>query len=328
MELTPPHLSRIKDDAMHHERPTYPALSPRTLLLAVRPWSFTMTVVAATAGSLIALLQTGVFYPGLYALTLLGLVLAHAATNLINDYFDTRYGVDRPGAPTTRYRPHPLITGLMTPQQALTISLGFYALAAVVGLALTVLRGWPVLLFALIGGLAGFTYTAGPVKYKYRALGEPSVFLMWGPLMVLGSFYVQTGSWTGAISALWVSLPIGLLVALVLLANNLKDLSYDRSTSVQTLATLLGREGALRLYAAIIIAVYGLSLLAVLVGALPIWSLLVLLSIPKAWQLTRTLQSAPEIPPDADPRTAQLATAYGLWLTVGLLLAHFVPLWL
>jgi 1,4-dihydroxy-2-naphthoate octaprenyltransferase len=311
---------------MHRERPTHPALSPRTLLLAVRPWSFTMTAVAATAGSLTALLQTGAFNLGLYALTLLGLVLAHAATNLINDYFDTRYGVDKPGAPTTRYRPHPLIEGLLTPKQALAISLGLYALAALAGLTLVGLRGWPVALFALIGGLAGFTYTAGPVKYKYRALGEFAVFLMWGPLMVVGSYYVQTGSWIGVISALWVSLPIGLLVALVLLANNLKDLSYDRSTSVETLATLLGREGTLRLYVAIIIVVYGLSFLGVLAGALPVWGLLVLLSISKAWQLTRTLQSAPEIPPDADPQTAQLATIYGLWLTVGLLLAHFVPL--
>ncbi len=310
---------------MHRERPTHPALSPRTLLFAVRPWSFTMTAASATAGSLIALLQTGTFHLGLYALTLLGLVLAHAATNLINDYFDTRYGVDKPGAPTTRYRPHPLIEGLLAPKQALAISLGLYTLAALAGLTLVGLRGWPVALFALIGGLAGFTYTAGPVKYKYRALGEFAVFLIWGPLMVVGSYYVQTGSWIGAISALWVSLPIGLLVALVLLANNLKDLSYDRSTSVETLATLLGRGGALQLYVAIIIAVYGLSLLGVLIGTLPIWSLLVVLSIPKAWQLTRTLQRAPEIPPDADPQTAQLATIYGLWLTVGLLLAHFVP---
>ncbi len=313
---------------MHRDRPARPTpgVGVGTLLLAVRPWSFSMTVVAATTGAMLALLATGSFSLGLYGLTLLGLIAAHAATNLVNDYFDARYGVDRPGAPTTRYRPHPLIEGLLTPAQALGIALGLYALALLVGVGLAALRGWPVLLFALIGGLAGFFYTAGPVKYKYRALGELAVFLMWGPLMVVGSFYVQTGSFAGAGSALWASLPIGLLVALVLLANNLKDLSYDREMAVRTLATRLGRAGALRLYVALIVAAYALSVLSVLVGALPAWSLLALLSIPKAWALVRALQSAPEIPPDADPRTAQLATLYGLGLLVGLLLAYVVPL--
>jgi len=112
----------------------------------------------------------------------------------------------------------------------------------------------------------------------------------------------------------------------VLLANNLKDLDYDRSTDVATLATLLGRKGALQLYVGLIVAVYALSLLGVLLGALPLWGLLVLLSAPKAWQLVRLLESAPEIPPDADPRTAQLATQYGALLILALLIDRLFPL--
>ncbi len=191
----------------------HPQIDLRTLFLAVRPWSFTMTAVAVTTGSLLALTYGGDVHLGLYALTLLGMILAHGATNLINDYFDTRSGVDRPGAPTTLYRPHPLIEGALTPRQALMISLGLYGLAGLIGLYLAWLRGWVLVLLALAGGLASFTYTAGPVHYKYRALGEASVFLMWGPLMMLGAYYVQTGGFAHAGGVIWVSLPIGLLVA-------------------------------------------------------------------------------------------------------------------
>jgi len=284
-----------------------------------------MTAVSVTVGSLLAL-QLGYFHLGLYLLVLVGMILAHAATNLINDYFDVRHGVDRPEAPTARYRPHPLLEGLLTPGQVLLVSFVLYALAGLIGLYLTIIRGWPIALLALVGGLASFTYTAGPINYKHRALGELSVFLMWGPLMVMGAFYVQTGSWEAVARVIWPSVPIGLWVALVLLANNLKDIEYDRRLGVKTLGTLLGRKGALRLYMLIIGAIYLLSGLGVGLGAIPLWGLLIFLSLPAAFKLVRAFERASEIPPDADPRTAQLSMQYGLLLIVALLLQKSLPL--
>ncbi len=307
---------------MNPQGRTHTRLDVRTALLAVRPWSFTMTTVSVTVASLMAL---PIFHGGLYLLVLVGMILVHAATNLVNDYFDVRHGVDRPDAPTARYRPHPLLTGAFSPAQALFIVFILYGLAALIGLYLVWLRDGPIALIALLGGLASFFYTAGPIQYKHLALGEISVFLMWGPLMMLGAYYVQTGKWAGADSVIWISIPIGLWVALVLLANNLKDIDYDRQTA-RTLGTLLGRKGTLRLYTLLIGLIYALTAVAIILNVVPIWSLIVFVSLPMAWNLIRAFQSAPEIPPDADPRTAQLSTRFGFLLILSLLLGHFVPL--
>ena len=295
----------------------------KALLLATRPWSFSMTAISVTAAALLAMPE---FHVGLYILTLLGMVLAHAATNLINDDYDVKSGIDQPDAPTARYRPHPLVEGTLKAHQVMTESLALYAFAGLIGVFLLVIRGWPIGLLALIGGIASFTYTATPVQYKHRGLGELSVFLMWGPLMMLGSHYVQTGSFAQASEVLWVSLPVGIWVALVLLANNLKDIQYDRRMGAETLGTLLGREGALGLFMALVVVIYLVTVLAIVAGALPLWSLLVFLSAPKAFHELRALREAKEIPTDADPRTAQLSTQYGLLLIASLIINAVLPI--
>ncbi|MFB6285614.1 MAG: prenyltransferase [Candidatus Bipolaricaulia bacterium] len=295
----------------------------KTLALATRPWSFAMTAISVTSAALIAL---PTFNVGLYLVTLLGMVLAHAATNLINDYYDVKFGVDQPDAPTARYRPHPLVDGTLKAHQVMTESVVLYALAGLIGVYLLIIRGWPIALLAIIGGIASVTYTATPVQYKYRGLGELAVFVMWGPLMMLGSLYVQTNSFAQASDVLWVSLPVGIWVALVLLANNLKDIHYDRRMGAETLGTLLGREGALGLFMALVVVAYLVTVLAIVAGALPIWSLLVFLSAPQAYAELRDLRGADEIPVDADPRTAQLSTRYGLLLVGSLILNAIVPL--
>jgi len=281
-----------------------------------------MTAISVTSGSLLAL---PAFDWALYVLVLVGMIAVHAATNLINDYFDVRHGVDRPDAPTTRYRPHPLLRGALQPRRVLWGAFLLYGIAALIGLYLTLIRGWPLAVIAVLGGLASFFYTAGPIQYKHRALGEFSVFWMWGPLMMLGAYHVQAAGWDHAGSVIWASLPIGLYVALVLLANNTKDIDYDRTQGVTTLGTLLGRRGALQLYTLLIVTVYLLSGLAIAMRAIPLWALLVFLSLPMAGKLVRTFHSAKEVPPDADPRTAQLATFFGLLLIVALLLHHLFP---
>lgn len=287
--------------------------------LASRPWSFTMSAISVTVGAALAA-GAAPFSWGLYLLVLIGIVAFHAATNLINDYFDYRSGVDSPEAPTARYRPHPLVEGLLTDRQVLWESLLFYTLTAGIGLYLAATRGLMVLLLGLIGMAASLFYTAPPLKYKYCALGELSVFAMWGPLMVEGAYFVQGGhlSWR----AFWVSLPIGVLVALVLLANNLRDTSYDRHQALRTLPILLGQRASLWLYASLILLAYSSVILMIPAGWLSPWALLVLLSLPPAYRLLRMMARA--VPADADARTAQLNTAFGLLLVVALLLERLL----
>jgi 1,4-dihydroxy-2-naphthoate octaprenyltransferase len=289
--------------------------------LATRPWSFTMTAISVGVGGAVAALD-GAFDVWLFLLTLVGAVCVHGATNLINDYFDYKSGVDRPGAPTTLYRPHPLVEELIFPQTVLTISLILYAIAAMIGLELIRLKGAGLLWFILVGAIASFFYTAGPIKYKYLALGELAVFLMWGPVIVGGTYFVQRGSLS--LDAVLISVPFGLLVALVLLANNLRDIDYDRSAGIATLGTLLGQQKTRVLYQGLILLAYLATALLIALKILSPWGLLVFFSAPVAFRLIRTLQR--EIPNDADARTAQLDTLFGVWLIVGLILEKIFPL--
>jgi 1,4-dihydroxy-2-naphthoate polyprenyltransferase len=289
--------------------------------LATRPWSFTMTAISVGVGGAVAALD-GAFDVWLFLLTLVGAVCVHGATNLINDYFDYKSGVDRPGAPTTLYRPHPLVQGLISPQAVLWVSAGLYAIAAIIGLALIVLKGAGLLWFILLGAIASFFYTAGPIKYKYLALGELAVFLMWGPVIVGGTYFVQRGSLSP--DAVLISVPFGLLVALVLLANNLRDIDYDRSAGIATLGTLLGQQKTRVLYQGLILLAYLAIALLIALKILSPWGLLVFFSAPVAFRLIRTLQR--EIPNDADARTAQLDTLFGVWLIIGLILEKIFPL--
>jgi 1,4-dihydroxy-2-naphthoate octaprenyltransferase len=266
-----------------------------------------MTIVSITAGSLYAYSILGRFDISIYMVTLAGAVLLHAFVNLSNDYFDTIYGVDRPGAPTTRYRPHPIISGIMTPSQALIISASIFAMAFLAGLYLAIIDRWLSIPLGLVGALIALEYTAPPAKLKYRGLGEVSVFLMWGPLMVLGSFYTQAGFLD--VKPILVSIPLGILVASVLLIDSIRDYEYDRSSGIKTLAVIIGRGRALSLFTAMIAISYAMPAALYLLGVARIWILATMVTAPRAYRLVRSFYR--EVPDTAAPQTAQLTMIYG-----------------
>ncbi|MBW2427800.1 MAG: 1,4-dihydroxy-2-naphthoate octaprenyltransferase [Deltaproteobacteria bacterium] len=287
----------------------------RNWLLASRPWSFAMTAISVSVGSALGAID-GSFSWALYLVTLLGTILLHAATNLINDYYDVKSGVDTPEVSTAQYRPHPLVEGKLTAGKVRIVAYCLYGFSSLVGIYLSATRGWALLWIGLIGTFASLTYTAPPLKYKYSALGEFSVFLMWGPLMVAGAYFVQRQMFS--INAFWISLPFGALVALVLLANNIRDINHDRNKGILTLAIVLGQRYGLILYLFLVVLAYlGIVLMSIF-GPLYLWSLIVLLSIPLALRLLR--QMLKQVPADADARTAQLDTAFGLLLVISLVL--------
>jgi 1,4-dihydroxy-2-naphthoate octaprenyltransferase len=287
----------------------------RNWFLASRPWSFTMTAISVSVGSALAALD-GPFDWLLGLLALLSAVLLHAATNLINDYYDVVNGVDTVRAATAQYRPHPIVEGRIAVGQVLWVSYALFLTAAGIGVYLTLACGWVVLVIGIVGLLAGLTYTAPPLKYKYVALGEVSVFLMWGPLMVEGAYYVQRQALS--LQAFWVSLPFGILVALVLLANNIRDIDHDRSRGIRTIAILLGRRSGLNAYLALMVLAYAGILALALTGVLTMWVLIIFASLPLAVRLLRQMSRA--IPANADALTAKLDTAFGLLLVASLIL--------
>ena len=287
----------------------------RNWFLASRPWSFAMTAISVSVGSALGAID-GDFSWSLYLVTLLGTIMLHAATNLINDYYDVKSGVDTREVATAQYRPHPLVEGKLNAEQVRWAAYALYGLSTAIGIYLAATRGWKLLWIGLIGAFGSFTYTAPPLKYKYSALGEISVFLMWGPLMVAGAYFIQRQAFS--MNAIWISVPFGVLVALVLLANNIRDIIHDRDKGILTLAIVLGRRKSLLLYKTLMVMAYlGIVLMSFL-GPLYLWSLIVLLSVPLAFRLLHQMMT--QVPADSDARTAQLDTAFGVLLVISLVL--------
>jgi 1,4-dihydroxy-2-naphthoate octaprenyltransferase len=288
----------------------------RNWFLASRPWSFSMSAISVGVGAALAAME-GSFIWGYFLVTLTGIVILHAATNLINDFYDVRSGVDELDVSTAQYRPHPLLEGKLKPNQVRNVALILYGLVLIIGIYLAAVRGWPLFWIGLIGVIASLAYTAPPLKYKYSALGEFAVFLMWGPLMVEGSYFVQRQSFS--LEAFWVSLPFGVLVALVLLINNTRDIAHDRRKGIVTLPILIGQRNGLILYVILIGLAYLGILWMSLFGPLNPWALIVLASLPLAIRLLKQMKR--RIPLDADAQTAKLDTAFGV-LLVGSLIAR------
>jgi len=278
-----------------------------------------MTAVSISVGALMAAMDGG-FSWLLYLLTLVGVILMHGTANLINDYYDILSGVDTAEVSTAQYRPHPLAEGSLTLTEVMIEAISLFALAAALGIFLAVTRGWTILILALVGAFAGIFYTAPPFRYKYLALGEFSVFLMWGPLMVEGAYFVQRQ--TLSLDALWASLPFGVLVALVLFANNLRDTADDRGRGIHTLSTITGTRRGIWVYVGLVACAYASVVVMAFTGPLNRWSLLVLLSLPLFFSLLKQMIHKP--PLDADAQTAKLNTVFGVLLLISLLIGKWI----
>jgi 1,4-dihydroxy-2-naphthoate octaprenyltransferase len=292
----------------------------RALVMTMKPQSFLLSAISVTTGTALASLR-GPIHWGYYWVTLLAVILLHGGSNVINDYFDYRQKVDTtdvPGGYGNEARV--LIQKALRPSQVLGVALVFFAFSLALGIYMTAVRGWTVFFLGLVGFLTGFLYTFRPVALKYVALGEAAVFFMWGPLIVSGAYYVQRGGF--GLEAVWISIPIGILVALVLLANNIRDSEFDSRVKIRTMGTVLGRRKAIWLYQFLLVGVYAITVLLILSGILSRWGFLTFLCLPLALKLVGMMQR--EVPADADARTAQLDGAFGTLFIVAILLERLV----
>lgn len=301
-------------------RPVAAVRSPvRLWLQAARPFTFTASMVPVFLAAALVLRAGLPTRWELFPLVVLASLLIHAATNLVNDYFDYRKGVDRP---ETYGSSRVLVDGLLPPRAVLLAGLGAFGLTAAVGLIFIAIHGWPILVLGLVGMAGGFFYTALPVAYKYLGVGDFCVFWLMGPLMAVGAFLVLTGLWSW--QAMAIALPVGSLVASILSGNNLRDIADDAVAKVTTTAGLLGHRAARLEYAALVISAYVLIVILMVARLLPIWSLLTFLSLPPAIRHIRTaLRSEPNSShtlADLDVKSAQVHFLFGLLLIVSIVL--------
>jgi 1,4-dihydroxy-2-naphthoate octaprenyltransferase len=293
--------------------------SIKKYVIATRPWSFTMSLISVSVGTLLAAWEGPVAWVW-YALTASGITLFHAAANVINDYFDTRYQVDQPDSPTAKYRPQPILSGMLTPRQLLGEAIVLFALTFVIGMTMAVFVSWHILWIGVIGFLTSLFYTAAPIKFKYRAFGEFAVFMIWGPLMIEGAYAVQRQALSP--KALIISIPFGILVALVLFANNMRDIDYDSRQKVKTLGIILGKRRSYLLFTGLIVLAYAYVLGMILTGIMSLWGFIIFFSVPHAIRLLKTFKT--KIPDMADALTAKFDTVFGILLILAIFLEAIV----
>ena len=285
--------------------------SIRIWFRAVRAFSFTASIVPVCLGAALVSYFNYSFNWILFPLVLIASVSIHAASNLLSDYFDYKNDVDKD---YTFGSSGLLVEGLLKPNQILFASLTLFALTALVGLVFIIYHGWIILAIGLFGMAGGFFYCAGPIGYKYRGLGDLMVFILMGPLMVLGSFYVLSGLIDYRVVML--SLPVGFLVTAILSSNNLRDINHDSQACIKTLAIILGPRLAKIEYALLLISAYISIIIFILISTLPWYAILVFLTIPIAIKnIHMAIKSNPDSPSDIaslDVNTAKLHLLFGI----------------
>lgn len=212
-----------------------------------------MTATSAIIGGLLAA-RDEVFDGVLFVLTLIGLVLAHTASNLVNDFWDYRRGADSPDSPRARYGPHPLTDSSAELRSFVLITASILAACTAIGIYLVAESGPGVLFFALGGAFVLMLYSGGPLPLKYNGLGEIAVFIVWGPLMIGGAYFVMAESLPA-----WVvvaSLPYALGVTTVLMGKHIDKLEFDREKRIYTAPRLLGESAARQLTQLLCVAMY------------------------------------------------------------------------
>lgn len=247
-------------------------------LYLTRAGVFPMTLVAAALAGLLAVFREADVHWGWFALAAAGILLAHMANNLMNDLFDVEVGTDREDYPRNLYSPHPVLSGVISKRGLALLSLGVNSLCLAIMIVLTVARDAWIIAFALGGFVLSAAYTAPPLRLKKRGLGEPTVVVVWGPLMVGGCYYAATGTAPGAV--LLASLPYAVLCTTVLMGKHIDKAPWDGPDGTNTLPVLLGDARARRVTQGMFVAFYALVAALVIAQILPIATLAVALSFP------------------------------------------------
>lgn len=285
----------------------------RAWLLAARVPTLSAAVVPVLAGTAAALAE-GYFRPLPFLAALAAAVLIQVGTNFANDYFDFLKGAD------TAERLGPVRvtqSGLLSPEAVRNATILTFTLAALIGLYLVAVGGWPILIIGLLSIAAGVLYTGGPWPLGYHGLGDLFVFVFFGVIAVTGTYYLHTGTVT--LGALGSSVPVGCLVTAILVVNNLRDINTDRAAGKRTLAVRIGAR-ATRMQYLLLLAVAYLAPLARWALGSSLWAFLPWLTLPLAVPLAqRVLTAEGRALNPALKATARLHLFYGVLFAASLL---------
>lgn len=262
-------------------------MKPRSayrFLRATRPFTFSVAIAACGLGTILAL-REGYGHPALAVLIVATGILLQAAVNLINDHADLpMLKQEHANAPPDRQAEVAAVMAAI--RRNFRIGMAFLAIAFLVGLGLVWMRGWPLLVFILVGLAGAYFYSGEPIHYKRRGLGVILVFWLMGVLLVGGSALAMGAPLT--LEILLISIPFSLLTSLVLLGNEIRDQVADRQSGLRTLTVRIGPHRARYLFFVLLLSIYLSSFMLWWGGLVPyFWPQL--LSLPLAWPAARAV---------------------------------------
>ena len=293
----------------------------KTWLRAVRPFSFTGSVIPVTLGAILSIKQNR-FQFQYYMLSVIAIVFLQAAVNLLSDHDDYENKVDTKDSYGSS---GVILEELLSSKQVHKGGIFCLIIGSLIGLFLSYEKGLFILILGLIGAFGGYSYTGKPLRLKYKGLGAPLVFLLFGPLMVIGSYYVQMQSVSAV--AFYVSIPVGLLTTAILHANDIRDILYDEKAGIKTLSMLVGRNNAKKIYCGMLLLSYLSIIVMSLSRTIPYWSLLCLITLPSAYKNAKILYSSRDSNPGLvtlDKSTAKLQAQFSIILISSILLSFLL----
>lgn len=285
-----------------------------------RPHTLTAAFVPVLLGTALAIHETTIHF-GLFFAMLIASLLIQAATNMFNEYYDYKRGLDNEesvGIGGT------IVRDGVKPRTIMQIALGLYGISILIGVYICMQSSWWLAAIGLFCMIIGYLYTGGPLPIAYTPFGEIFAGFFMGMGIILISFYIQVGTVTT--TSVLVSVPIFILVGAILLSNNIRDLDGDKEFGRKTLAILLGRKNAIYLLAGMFIVSYAWIFSLMLLGYSSAWLAIVVLSIPKAIKATKGFvgKTVPIQMMPAMKATAQTNTIFGFLLSIGLFLDYFI----
>ncbi|MCP1143419.1 1,4-dihydroxy-2-naphthoate polyprenyltransferase [Lysinibacillus endophyticus] len=297
-------------------------LSPVKLMWKMtRPHTLTATFAPVILGTVIALFEAKIDWLLFIAMMLACLAL-QIATNLFNEYYDFKRGLDTAdsvgiGGGIVRHG--------LKPKNVLTVALLLYLIAMIIGVYICMNSSWWLVVIGLFGMAVGYLYTGGPIPIAYTPFGELFAGALMGTGFVLISYFIQTN--TLSTTAVLISIPVGILVGAINMANNIRDIEEDTKGGRKTLAILLGREKAVSVLAFSFIVAYLWIIVLVLIGSISPWALIVLLTIKKPISAVNGFKKGekePQYMRVAMKSTAITNTLFSFVLSIGLFISYII----
>ena len=287
----------------------------------LRPHTLTAAFIPVFVGTVFAYVEEQIFKADLFFVMLIACLLIQIAVNMFNEYYDYVRGLDNEhsvGIGGT------IVRDGVSPKTVLRLGFALFGISIILGIYICLQSSWWIAVIGAASMLVGYLYTGGPIPIAYTPFGELASGLLMGTVIIAISYFIQTLSVTKEV--ILVSIPIAIFIGSILLANNIRDLDGDKENGRKTIAILLGRKNAIRFLAILFAIAYLITIILIIVGILPVWSIITLFSLKKATDAVKGFigKTMPIEMMPAMAATAKTNTIYGFLLGISLFISIFI----